>query len=171
LSITHGHGISQLIVFGDPSRDRTGILLVHGDENVVSGDIITRQLPAHLLPKLEWPAVYPSWVYGLVNVSYPDTFSGYDEEGRPLFKKYPIITAEGLTILDSRPRINFLGDYYYLGDVVVAVSTEASDALQVATYNAGLAVHPLNADEADHRWVICTQNDYREYLAEMAAKI
>jgi len=167
-----GHHIPGLIVFGDPLQNGTGILLIHNIENLVGGDVITRTIPAHLLPALEWPAIYPKWVYGLVYTSYPDTFSGYDEgeDGKPMFEKYPVVTVEGQIMIDFRPTVNFLGDNYHIGDVVIAMTKEESDALQIAAYEKNLIVHPLNADETDHRWVICTKKEYDDYLTQQIAQ-
>lgn len=78
--IESGHGVAGLIVFGDDE-----LFIAPKYFTFYPGGLTIRDLPAHLLPELQFPATYPSWVRGVVQVGYPDLFSGYDQDGKPLF--------------------------------------------------------------------------------------
>jgi len=101
--IVGGHKFDRVIIFGSVKEEREGVLFIHAEKEAISGDVISRQIPAHLLPGLIFPASYPAWAKnGQVWVSYPDTFSGYDDDGKPSFEKYSYVKIYDKEVLTPR---------------------------------------------------------------------
>lgn len=83
VTLKEGHGVDNLITFNN------GVLFMHYSQTTLEGDLISREIPAfHIWPLFRFPATAPIWVNGIVVISYPDTFSGYTENGTAKFD-YP----------------------------------------------------------------------------------
>ena len=95
VSLGKGHGISGLLVLGDNE------LFIASFEPETIGPALKGQIPSRFLWRIARDSVertcLPSWLKEDRNVFFvmPDTFIGFDEDGRPQFQKSVEIKVSG----------------------------------------------------------------------------
>lgn len=84
--IGSGHYQQELVVLSN-NKCLVAVTPLYNRDHF-QGDVAVRTLPAHLVKDLfTFPATAPVWLKGLVVVAVKDGFNGYDEAGRPTFRK------------------------------------------------------------------------------------
>ena len=81
VSVDNGHFIDRLVMIGNEKC----IVAIFDGEVVDKQYVSTLKLPSYLLPQLDFPAAYPPWVKGIVDIAIVDRFDGYNENGEAQF--------------------------------------------------------------------------------------
>ncbi|MBW2030762.1 MAG: hypothetical protein JRJ31_16995 [Deltaproteobacteria bacterium] len=97
VQVEQGHGFSRLAVF----RNRRAVLAItpRFPGGKFEGAFQTLDLPAyHLFPLFHFPLTRPDWVRDLIKVTFLDTFSRFDDDGKviqkPLHEQYLLYKEE-----------------------------------------------------------------------------
>lgn len=84
VEITYGHGVPRLIKI---NNDNSCIVIVDYDNSTEDRRIMRIQYPAfrikQILNELDIPS--PEWLKDVVTVCCADKFTGFDDEGNPIF--------------------------------------------------------------------------------------
>lgn len=83
VTVGYGHGIPGMVAI---SNERFALAAISEGDLSFTGNYMEGALPAfHLRRLFQFPAEAPKWLGGPVQVGIIDTFSHFDEKGRPIF--------------------------------------------------------------------------------------
>lgn len=93
--VSLGHQLPELIIIRNP-RYALAIMPEYSDHIKFEGQHLTAVLPASFLhPLFLFPAAIPQWLKDNVNVVVPDSFVGFDDDGKPRFANHSKLIAIG----------------------------------------------------------------------------